>query len=179
PEPARRKRETVRLGDDSRRHAVARRHSCVSGAGRAGPRERGAHEHPRRGRRAMALADERRCARRLGCAHARGAGRTVGQEVLMRSAKQMAPLPRVAALAQNLWWTWNAGAQRLFASLDPLLWEATGHNPVKTLRLLTPERHDVLTADNAFVDHLERCENQLAEYLRTPTWFGRKKHSLL
>ncbi len=88
-------------------------------------------------------------------------------------------LERVRALAMNLWWSWNHDAQRLFASLDPALWEATHHNPIKTLRLLAPERRRTLLEDESFAAHLSRVERELARYLKTPTWFERthgKKH---
>ena len=82
-------------------------------------------------------------------------------------------LTRVAFLAQNLWWSWNGDTQRLFASMDPALWEATGHNPIKTLKLLAPERRAALAADPAFDAHLTRCIRQLNRYLTAPTWFNR------
>ena len=47
---------------------------------------------------------------------------------------------RVAALTRNLWWTWNPDPQRLFAALDPVLWEATNHNPIAVLAGLSAER---------------------------------------
>ena len=89
-------------------------------------------------------------------------------------------LTRVLSLAENLWWSWNAESQRLFASLDPALWKATGHNPIKTLKLLPPERREALAKDAGFAAQLKRCEQQLAEYLKTPTWFERtqRKHKL-
>ena len=50
----------------------------------------------------------------------------------------------------NLWWAWNADAQALFASMDPTLYVATNQNPVKTLRMLSPERRDALEEDPRF-----------------------------
>src|SRR5688500_11662134 len=78
---------------------------------------------------------------------------------------------RVRALAMNLWWSWNHDAQRLFESSDPPLWKATNQNPLKTLRLLAPERRAAIEDDAAFADHLSRVEAQLQEYLNGPTWF--------
>ncbi|MFQ5805015.1 MAG: alpha-glucan family phosphorylase [Phycisphaerae bacterium] len=80
---------------------------------------------------------------------------------------------RVADLAFNLQWTWNHDAQRLFAALDPTLWRASNHNPIKTLENLPPERRDALAKDTALVSQLEKCERQLKEHLRTKTWFAR------
>lgn len=80
---------------------------------------------------------------------------------------------RVAALARNLWWTWNPPAQRLFAGLDPALWETTGHNPLATLAQLSPARREALAHDPAFLEVLGRCEADLEQYLRAETWFDR------
>ena len=82
-------------------------------------------------------------------------------------------LTRVALLSHNLWWSWNAQTQRLFASIDPALWEATGHNPIKMLRLLEDDQREKLSRDDRLAEHAVRCERQLDEYLKTPTWFDR------
>lgn len=80
---------------------------------------------------------------------------------------------RVATLARNLWWTWNPDPQRLFAALDPVQWEATGHNPIRVLAGLAPERRDVLAEDDGFAGLLRTCEQQLAVYMRARTWYQR------
>jgi len=80
---------------------------------------------------------------------------------------------RVAAVARNLWWTWNHDAQRLFAALDPALWEASSHNPIHTLARLTPARLAALEADAAFLTLLATCEAGLADYTSAGTWFER------
>ncbi len=82
-------------------------------------------------------------------------------------------LERVAVLARNLWWTWNPDPQRLFAALDPVLWEATNHNPIAVLGSLSPERRATLQEDPAFAALLRDCERQLAHYLKARTWFQR------
>lgn len=84
---------------------------------------------------------------------------------------------RTDALARNLWWTWNPDAQRLFAGLDPVLWEATNHNPLRTLAQLSPERRETLAGDSDFVALLRGCERELGDYLRTRTWFQRSARS--
>src|SRR4051812_46737285 len=80
---------------------------------------------------------------------------------------------RLDALARNLRWTWHPDSQRLFAAMDPQLFRATNHNPLKTIRLLSPERREALENDPRFADHLARCEAELKEYLGTKTWFQR------
>lgn len=80
---------------------------------------------------------------------------------------------RVTDLAFNLQWTWNTEARRLFAALDPVLWRATNHNPIKTLDNLPAERREALADDAAFIAQLKKCEQQLREYRRAKTWFAR------
>src|SRR4051794_7143010 len=117
----------------------------------------------------MALAAGRRRAHQLGRTEVEGPGAVVRQGWFMTAD----PLGRVARLAQNLWWSWNGETQRLFASMDPALWEATGHNPIKTLRLLEPHQRERLNGDARFVEAVARCEKHLAQYLSTSTWYER------
>src|SRR5215213_8894901 len=86
---------------------------------------------------------------------------------------------RLDRLARNLWWTWNSDAQRLFAAMHPPLWNATHHNPIKTIKLLPPERRAALEEDENFAEHLDRVERALDTYLNARTWFDRtqKKRS--
>jgi starch phosphorylase len=83
-------------------------------------------------------------------------------------------LSRLDALARNLWWTWNPDAQALFASMDPALWRAMHHNPIKTMRLLAPERRGLIEGDAPFAQHLARIERALRDYLNTKTWFEKR-----
>jgi starch phosphorylase len=57
--------------------------------------------------------------------------------------------------------------------MDPALFRATNQNPLKTLRLLSPERRDALQNDDAFEKHLTSCEDELKKYLGAKTWFDR------
>src|SRR5438094_4596054 len=80
---------------------------------------------------------------------------------------------RLDALARNLRWAWHSDSQRLFAGVDPALFRATNHNPLKTMRQLRPERREALLHDARFEAHLARCENELKQYLAAKTWFDR------
>jgi starch phosphorylase len=80
---------------------------------------------------------------------------------------------RLANVARNLWWTWNGPARRLFAGLDPLVWEATRRNPVDTIQRLSAERIAALRGDDGFLGELWACERSLSRYLATKTWFAR------
>ena len=66
----------------------------------------------------------------------------------------------------NLWWSWNHDAQRLFASLDPPLWEATQPQPdqdAAPARARATRR--AVERSPASPTHLARVEAQLDEYL--------------
>ncbi len=90
-----------------------------------------------------------------------------------RQAGRVGLFARLDALARNLWWTWNSTPQRLFAALDPVLWEATNHNPIATLARLSPDRRTALLNDADFARLLGRAEAELNEYLTARTWFQR------
>ena len=69
---------------------------------------------------------------------------------------QVSVIPRVPEgleslrnLAFNLWWSWNFDALELFRELDPELWEASGHSPVKMLRLVRQNRLESAAKDKA------------------------------
>jgi starch phosphorylase len=67
------------------------------------------------------------------------------------SAKIPARLARLEDLAYNFWWSWHREARDLFKMLDYPLWRSTGHNPVKMLREVSPERLEELAADPLFL----------------------------
>ena len=43
-------------------------------------------------------------------------------------------------LSQNLWWSWQPQAERLYRDLDPVLFESLEENPVLLLSAVAPER---------------------------------------
>lgn len=80
-------------------------------------------------------------------------------------------LSAVGALAANLRWSWHEPTRRLFASIDPALWEELDHDPVALLGAVEPARLDELAADAAFIDEAERQRADLESYLREPRWY--------
>jgi starch phosphorylase len=83
---------------------------------------------------------------------------------------------RLYELAYNLWWSWHPEARALYSTLDPDLWEEVGHNPVRFLSEVQPER---LEAAANQADYLERFDKILASfdaYMHPPlheTWFSK------
>ncbi len=58
---------------------------------------------------------------------------------------------RVSELAYDLWWSWNPQAREVFRQLDYPLWRLTAHNPVRMLRVMSPERLEQAAQDSSFL----------------------------
>ena len=89
-------------------------------------------------------------------------------------------LSALEKLARNFRWTWHHETRDLFRSIDKVLWDSCERNPIQFLTSLTREKLDRLAADSVFIDRLKWCEDQLDDYLASPTWFdqaypGRRK----
>lgn len=72
-------------------------------------------------------------------------------------------------LARDFWWTWQADSEPLFAALDPDLWEAVGHHPLRLLAQLDPQRlRDGLARDPGFGERISALLAQRARDLAAP-----------
>ncbi len=77
-------------------------------------------------------------------------------------------------IAYNLRWAWDPETIALFNTLDPELWEQTGHNPVRMLGSIAQERLRDAALDEAFLAQLERIGRGLDSYLQSRnTWYQR------
>ena len=74
-------------------------------------------------------------------------------------------------LAYNLWWCWNAEATALFRRINPDLFEALDHSPIRLLTSLDQTRYEELTRDTSFLADLDRASRHLQTYLDEKTWF--------
>jgi starch phosphorylase len=54
-------------------------------------------------------------------------------------------------LAGDIWWSWHDRSRELFRRLDYALWRLTDHNPVRMLRMVSPERLAAMAADRVFL----------------------------
>jgi len=75
----------------------------------------------------------------------------VQTEASSLSAKIPPRIARLEELAYNFWWSWHREARDLFKMLDYSLWRSTGHNPVKMLLEVSPERLEELAAAPLFL----------------------------
>jgi starch phosphorylase len=74
-------------------------------------------------------------------------------------------------LAYNLWWCWNADAVALFRRVNPDLFEALDHSPIRLLGATEQSRFEQLENDDGFLAHMDRVAAGLDHYLTSHTWF--------
>ncbi len=74
-------------------------------------------------------------------------------------------------LALNLRWCWDVPTQRLFAAVDPGLWDEVGHDPVRLLGAVPGPRWAELAADEAFMTRLLARRDDLRAYTEQPRWY--------
>ena len=82
-----------------------------------------------------------------------------------------APLAPLGELVLNLRWSWHHDALDLFASVDPAIWEAVEHDPVRLLGEVSPERLAELASDEVFLARVAAAHADLQDYLQTPRWY--------
>ena len=84
-------------------------------------------------------------------------------------------ISRLYELAYNLWWSWHPEALALYRELDPDLWKETGHNPVRFLCSVEPQRLEQAANDTAYLEQYENVLNDFDHYMhpRTETWFSK------
>ena len=64
------------------------------------------------------------------------------------------PLKTLADLAVDLRWSWNHSADKLWQTVDPELWEATG-DPWLILESVSQKRLNALAEDSDFLSELQ------------------------
>jgi len=57
-------------------------------------------------------------------------------------------LAALESLAMNLRWSWDEQTRDLFRWVDPEQWDASIHDPVRLLGLVSPARFDELAAEH-------------------------------
>ncbi len=97
------------------------------------------------------------------------AGRSIHAFTVLPSLPER--LAGLQKLAYNLWWCWNAEATALFRRVNPSLFEALDHSPIRLLTSLDQNRFEELTRDTSFLADLDRASAHLQTYLDEKTWF--------
>jgi starch phosphorylase len=81
---------------------------------------------------------------------------------------------RLAALARNLWWSWDPDTVSLFRQLDPVLWRQLNNNPVALLQNIPVEKLEERASELALHSRINYAFRRLQEYLQsTHTWGAR------
>ena len=81
-------------------------------------------------------------------------------------------LESLQELVYNLLWVWDHDLMELLIRLDPDLWEKTNHNPVLMLGMISQERLNSASRDDALLAQLERGYERYKKYLDTSSaWF--------
>jgi len=84
------------------------------------------------------------------------------QENIQNVPRRISRLPE---LAKNLWWSWDEQGRQVFRSLDYDLWRASGHNPVKQLRDINPEKLESAAKDPAFLELYDSVITKFDSYM--------------
>lgn len=103
----------------------------------------------------------------------------------MRAVRQFNVVPAIpgrlaelSTLATNLHWTWDRQTQALFARLDPVLWEASGHDPLRVIAGITAPRWEELAADTEIATLTDEAAQRLTHAITEPRWFQGRQSPL-
>ncbi len=89
------------------------------------------------------------------------------QEVVVKS-NLPANLSKLDKLAQNIWWSWDSGAKKLFREINRPLWKKAESNPVHLLNLLSYEDLIKLGNDKEFLTKVDETYERFEAYLNEP-----------
>src|SRR5438270_12302950 len=87
-----------------------------------------------------------------------------------------ARINRLYELAYNLWWSWHPEARALYSTLDPDLWDNVGHNPVRFLSEVQPERLEAAANEAGYLQRYDTILSNFDAYMHPAahgTWFSR------
>jgi starch phosphorylase len=79
---------------------------------------------------------------------------------------------RLGELAYNLWWSWHPEAVDLYESIDPVMWNAVRHNPVRQLQEVPRKRLNAVMQRKGYVEQYDRVLARFDAYMQAgDTWF--------
>jgi starch phosphorylase len=93
--------------------------------------------------------------------------------VRIASMKLPRRIERLAELTYNLWWSWHGDGRDLFRMLDYGLWKVSGHNPVRMLREINPDKLRAASTDPTFLKLYDSVMARFdADMGARETWFA-------
>src|SRR5438067_272049 len=101
-------------------------------------------------------------------------GRVPGVRALRRFTVRAAlpdALAQLGDIVMNLRWSWHPESMDLFEAVDPATWTAVGHDPLRLLGEVDPERLAELAGDRRFLRRLADAYDDLQHYLGQPRWY--------
>ena len=83
-------------------------------------------------------------------------------------------ISELSNLANNLWWSWNSYALRLYDYIDSNLFSKVGKNPVKFLSRINQKRLIEVSNDSEFLKEYDFVIDNFKNYLSsTDTYFNK------
>lgn len=86
---------------------------------------------------------------------------------------------RLAALSQNLWWSWDAETTSLFRELDPVLWRELDNNPVALLQRIPINKLEERASQLALHSRINYAYRRMQEYLHSKKTWGARHAGVL
>jgi starch phosphorylase len=83
-----------------------------------------------------------------------------------------AALRPLLEVAYNFQWSFSPPALEAFRRLDPILWDQTGHNPIRMLAELPAHRLEALALDEKLIGLVKDAYRSLQEHLADPGWYA-------
>jgi starch phosphorylase len=96
------------------------------------------------------------------------------REFLVRPALPEA-LSRASQLAHNVLWSWEPTIRNLFRRMDPVVWQASAHNPVSILGRAPQATLERLAADPRYLALYQRACERFDAYMHAPKPSVQKK----
>lgn len=78
-------------------------------------------------------------------------------------------LNKLDELSQNIWWSWDSNAKKLFREIDREAWKQAGSNPVQLLNILSYDKLVSLGKDEEFIGKVNEIYTKFQEYINSPT----------
>ena len=79
---------------------------------------------------------------------------------------------RIWALARNLWWSWDPGAEALFRELDPVRWHELDHNPIALLSEISMDQLEERSRRHMLHSSLNYTHRRFQEYVKSDETWG-------
>lgn len=81
---------------------------------------------------------------------------------------------KLSEIANNIWWSWNTEFLKLFELIDKDLWDSTGNNPIKFLKLIGQDKIEKIVQDQDFLRDYDKTVENYENYINSKdTWFDK------